>query len=202
MPAFDHRMVFIRHGETKFNADGRLQGQLDIPLCAKGREQAAAVGRYLRDHLRAEIAALELKDAFFASPLYRTRETLEIARSAMGLSPTRYHLAPQLKELTFGRWEGLTWAEVEAKDPAGAKARDADKWNFAPPGGESYQMLLMRIRPWVQSLTGDCFVASHGGVARALLVLLAGVDPKIAGSADIYQGRALIFANGRYEWMG
>lgn len=202
MSVFAHRMIFIRHGETKYNAEGRLQGQRDIPLSVKGREQAAAVGRFLGAHMRAEIAALEAHEAFYASPLHRTRETIEIARAAMGLPSPRYNLVPRLKELTFGQWEGLTWGEVEAKYPGAAKVRETDKWNFVPPGGESYHMLVERVRPWVLGLSGDCFVASHGGVARALMMLLAGVDPKFAESANIWQGRALVFANGRFDWVG
>ena len=61
----------------------------------------------------------------------------------------RYALEPALMELTFGEWEGLTWPQVESRDPAGARAREADKWNFAPPGGESYAMLAERLQPWL-----------------------------------------------------
>ena len=200
--AFEHRIIFIRHGETAFNASGQLQGQRDIPLNARGREQASAVGRFLRKTYAAEIARLDATGAFWASPLGRTRETMERARTAMGLAPTVYKLDDRLKELTFGEWEGLTWREVERIDAAGVRARKADKWGFTPPGGESYATLAMRVRAWLDERDGDCFVAAHGGIARALMFLIAGVAEDVAEDADIWQGRALIFDKGGFVWVG
>ncbi len=196
------RLLFIRHGETDYNREGRLQGQRDIPLNPKGREQASAVGRTLRKLVGPEIDRLAAARAFVSSPLMRTRQTMEFCRAAMGLPPTGYTLCNDLKELTFGDWEGLTWPEVEARDPQGAAARARDKWNFAPPNGESYADLALRLTPWLQSIDRDLFVASHGGVARALMVLIAGVAPKIAAEANIYQGRAIEFAEGGFRWIG
>jgi probable phosphoglycerate mutase len=199
---FPHRIVFVRHGETPYNAEGRLQGQRDIPLNGKGREQASAVGRILSRQMPDDIARLEAAGAFYASPLMRTRQTMELARAAMGLDPQRYQTSPTLMELTFGDWEGLTWPEVEKRDPVGARARDADKWNFEPPRGESYAMLVERVRPWLEARQGDCFVASHGGVARAFMVILGGVSRVAAENANIWQGRALVFDKGAFRWIG
>lgn len=199
---YPYRIVFVRHGETSDNAAGRLQGQRDIPLNGRGREQACAVGRALRDALPDELTRLDAAGAFYSSPLVRTRETMELARAAMGLAPERYQLSPTLMELTFGDWEGLTWREVEARDAEGAKAREADKWNFAPPRGESYAMLVERVTPWLAAHKGDCFVAAHGGVARAFMVLLAGVPAAEAENTEIWQGRALIFERGGCRWVG
>jgi broad specificity phosphatase PhoE len=196
-----HRLIFLRHGETAYNAEGRLQGQQDVPLNARGREQARALGGTLRSLIGSEIDRLDEAQAFFASPLKRARETMEIARGAMGLEPERYRLDAVLKELNFGVWEGLTWPEIEARDPKGLRAREKDKWNFAPPGGESYAMLAARLRPLVDGLTGDAFVVSHGGVARALMTLIAGVAPAKATDAPIIQGRALCFENGSCRWI-
>jgi probable phosphoglycerate mutase len=105
-------------------------------------------------------------------------------------------------ELTFGDWEGLTWEEVRARNAAGLTARAADKWGFTPPGGESYASLVERVRPWLDERDGDVFVVAHGGVARAFLVILAGVATSIAASANIWQGRALIFDKGEFSWVG
>jgi broad specificity phosphatase PhoE len=198
---FPHRLIFMRHGETAYNAEGRRQGQLDIPLNARGREQARSVGRTLRAGIGAEIAQLEAAGAFIASPLIRARETMEIAREAIGLAPGRYRLDPELQEISFGAWEGLAWPDIEARDPRGVKARRKDKWNFTPPGGESYAMLAERLRRWLDGLAGDAFVVSHGGVARALMLLIAGVAPAKAADAPIAQGRALCFENGSCRWI-
>jgi probable phosphoglycerate mutase len=195
-------VIFVRHGETSFNSENRLQGQRDIPLNGRGREQAHAVGRFLRDHRSPEIARLESSDAFWSSPLARTRETMELARAAMGLPPALYHCDPRLKELSFGAWEGLTWAEVDAKYPGARRIRNADKWTFRPPGGESYADLADRMKTWLAEHDGAVFVVAHGGVARALMALLAGVPPEVAAECEIHQGRVLIFERGGFAWIG
>jgi probable phosphoglycerate mutase len=198
-----YRIVFIRHGETDWNAEGRLQGQRDQPLNGRGRAQASAVGRMLAKRMRAEIDRLEAADAFVASPLIRTRETMELARAAMGLEPKRYRVFDELKELTFGEWEGLTWEEVAAIDAKAERERQKDKWRYTPPGGESYAALAERIAAWLATRRGDMFVASHGGVARALMYLLGGLDPQRAPNADVPQGRALVLEpDGRFSWVG
>jgi broad specificity phosphatase PhoE len=199
---FPFRLIFVRHGETSYNAENRLQGQRDIPLNARGRDQARSIGKFLRAGLGEEIDRLEAAGAFVASPLKRARETMELARVAMDLPPKCYRLDPALKEISFGEWEGLTWAEVRARHPGSLKTRHADKWNFVPAGGESYAMLAERVRPWLASLAGDAFVVAHGGVARGLMTLIAGVSPVVAAEAPIVQGRAIVFEDGRYRWIG
>ncbi len=192
----------MRHGETPYNAENRLQGQRDVPLNARGRDQARAVGRTLRARIGSEIDRIEAAGAFVASPLLRARETMEIARAAIDLPPKLYRVDAALMELTFGDWEGLTWAEVRARDAGGVKARRADKWGFVPPGGgESYAMLAERVAAWLATLGGDTFAVSHGGVARALMTLLAGVPGDVAAGTPIDQGRAIAFDKGRYWWI-
>ena len=63
-------------------------------------------------------------------------------------------------------------------------------------------MLCDRLRPWLAARSGDAFVASHGGVARAFLALIAGVEPEIAAGISIWQGRAIVFEKGGYRWVG
>jgi broad specificity phosphatase PhoE len=188
-------IYFIRHGETDWNAEGRLQGQRDIPLNDVGRVQAEEAGQLLP-----ALVARPEDLAWWASPLSRTRETMERARNAIGLQPTHYRQDVRLKELTFGSWEGLTWKEVKKADPAGAKAREAGKWDFAPPGGESYQMLLERVRPFLSVLDRPSVIVAHGGIARVMLAELAGLSHGRAVKADIWQGRILVFEDGKAGW--
>ncbi len=189
-------LYYIRHGETDWNAEGRLQGQRDTDLNARGRAQAADAGRKLRN-LVSDPAGID----FLASPLRRTRQTMEIAREAAGLDPFGYALDDRLKEIRFGDWEGLTWPEVSARDPEKAAAREADKWGFQPPDGESYAMLTARIIPFFNSLTRDAVVVSHGGVARALLSQVCDVPPERAPHLDIWQGRVIVIQHGKYNWI-
>src|SRR5689334_11192739 len=114
-----HRLFFIRHGETDWNVERRLQGHQDIPLNQRGIWQAGESGRRLLKMLGPKgISAPGLK--FVASPLDRTVNTMRLARTAMGLPRDGYDLEPRLKELTFGEWEGLTWPEVQARSPHAA----------------------------------------------------------------------------------
>ena len=148
------------------------------------------------------MARLNAAGAFWASPLARTRQTMELARAAMGLPPQPYRLDARLKELTFGDWEGLNWEEIAARDRQEVEAREADKWNFAPPGGESYADLAARVAPWLDERDGDTLVVAHGGVARVLMTIVAGVAQSVAAGAPIAQGRILIFDKGAFSWVG
>lgn len=191
------RLIFVRHGETDWNREGRLQGQQDIPLNALGRDQAARSGRKLGKILGASVDTPD----YVASPLGRTRETMRIVRQTVGLEPDAYRVDPILKELSFGDWEGLTWPEVEAKSPDLARRRIADKWRFVPPAGESYEMLARRITPWLTAVERDTVMVAHGGVARVMMALVGGLAVERAPLMDVWQDRVLVFANGRFDWV-
>lgn len=190
-------IYFIRHGETDWNVEGRLQGQKDIPLNDLGRVQAEEAGRRLQG-LVPHVEDL----AYVASPMTRTRETMKLLRKAMGLDPDYYRLDERLVELTFGEWEGLTWKEVRKKEPQLAALRERDKWNYAPPGGgESYAMLTERVRPILDDLTRDTVLVAHGGVARAFLAVACGVSTRDAASIDIWQGKVLVIEGRKHRWV-
>jgi broad specificity phosphatase PhoE len=191
-------LYFIRHGETDWNAERRLQGQHDIPLNDLGRAQAAHCGKVLRD-----LFGRDGRDAdsfeYVASPLVRARETMELVRASLGVDSCRYRMDKRLAELSFGRWEGFTFAELKAQDPANLAlaAREHDKWSFVPPGGESYAQLLVRVEEWVATVTRDTVVAAHGGVARTLIVHF-GIQPAAAAPVhNIEQGVVYQFGPGR-----
>ena len=191
-----HRLFLVRHGETDWNREGRLQGSKDIPLNELGREQAAeAAGR-----LRNLVQGYDGLD-FVASPMERARETMEILRYRLGLPPKAYRIDERLRELTFGTWEGFTWREVRKSEREQALARERDKWSFVPPEGESYRMLAERIRPVLEALTGETVMVSHGGVARAVLALVGAVAPGDAAMVDIWQGKILKVSDGRVSWV-
>jgi broad specificity phosphatase PhoE len=194
------RLFFLRHGETDWNVEGRLQGRRDVPLNARGRAQAARAGRTLT-RLLASAGLRPEETPFQSSPLGRTRQTLEIARREMGLPAEGGDFDDRLLEFTFGRWEGLTWPEVCARDPKLAMARGADKWNFRPPGGESYAQLSERLAPWLAEQEKPSVVVSHGGVARALMRMIGDLSMERAPMANIWQGRVLVFSKDRFDWI-
>ncbi len=190
------KIYFIRHGETDWNLEGRLQGQKDIPLNDLGRVQAEEAGRRLQS------IAPHVEDlAYMASPMLRTRETMEILRGSIGLHPESYKLDERLVEITFGAWEGMTWKEVRKAEPQLAALRERDKWNYVPPGGESYAMLVDRIHPVIEDITRDTVIVAHGGVARAFLALCCGVNSRQAASMDIWQGRVLVIEGRNHRWV-
>jgi len=186
---------FVRHGETDWNAERRLQGQLDIPLNDVGRRQSEQCGSTLRGLIAARRKA-PADFAFISSPLSRARNTMEILRGGLDLPREGYAIEPRLAELSFGRWEGLTYAEVRALDGAALAVRERDKWNFTTPDGESYAGLLARVRAWHAGVKGDIIVAAHGGVARALMVLFGVRTPQDAPHGDVEQGVVYEFGPG------
>ena len=191
-----HRLILIRHGETDWNREGRLQGGQDIPLNDLGRRQAAEAAGRLRT-LAPGFAAFD----FIGSPMHRARETMDILRAELGLAPDGYRTDDRLKELTFGSWEGFTWRDIRKAEREQAQLRERDKWSFVPPGGESYGMLAERIRPVLEGLSRETVLVSHGGVARAILALVGAVPPQKASLVEIWQGKILVVTGNRADWV-
>lgn len=193
-------IYMIRHGQTDWNAEGRLQGQKDIPLNALGRSQATRNGERLREMIGAAEGF-----TFVASPLSRTRETMELLRGAMGLAPKAYQTDARLMELSFGDWEGHTLKEISRMSPDRKLARAREKWSFIPPGeaAESYEILCWRIGAWLQSVDGPTVCISHGGVIRSLFRLIGNLAEDDAATAPTPQDRILRIDtdHSRMEWL-
>jgi broad specificity phosphatase PhoE len=190
MPALT--IYYIRHGETDWNAEGRLQGTLDIPLNERGRQQAVSAGTIL-----AGLLVRDGRDAasmpFVASPLGRARMTMELARGALKLPLDDYAIDTRLREIGYGQWEGSTLAEAQRADPELFAARVVAKWTVAAPGGECYVDVERRVGAWYAELTQDTVAVAHGGTARALMVLLGIETPESAADLYIEQGTVYVF---------
>jgi len=163
----------VRHGETDWNRAGRIQGQSDIPLNARGRGQIAALARRLRGIRFA---------AVYASDLSRTMQS---ARLLVGGSELSITPAPDLREFSYGEWEGLTIGEVEARDADRLSRRLSGRnEDFAGPGGENAFDVLERVRRFHEETAqrhapGEAvLVVGHGGSLRALLVCLLDLPPE------------------------
>lgn len=182
-------IYMIRHGQTDWNAEGRMQGQKDIGLNAIGRAQASENGRKL-GRILADTAD---KFDFVSSPLGRTRDTMERVRQAMGLPADGYRMDERLKELSFGDWEGSTLPELALVSPERVAERARQKWSFIPPGddAESYEILSWRIGAWLTSVERPTVCVSHGGVIRSCFRLVGNVDEDEACEMNIPQDRIL-----------
>lgn len=188
-------IYYIRHGETTWNAQGRFQGSQDIPLNELGRSQAVASGEILRG-LLARDGYEPSSLPYVASPLGRARTTMELLRSVMALPATGYSTDDRLREIGYGRWEGLTLPEMAANDPSTFAQRQVDKWGVAAPSGESYASVTLRMRQWFSSLAGDTVTVAHGGTMRALMVALGVASPLEAADTPIGQGVVYVFRDG------
>ncbi len=163
------RIVAIRHGETAWNVDTRIQGHLDIPLNTTGLWQADQVARALAD---------EPITAIYTSDLKRAHATAQAVARSTG-APLTTHTG--LRERSFGHFQGRTFAEIEAELP-----EDAHRWrkrdpHYAPEGGESLVTLKERIERTVaqlaqQHLGEQVVMVAHGGVLDVLYRLATRQD--------------------------
>ena len=193
-------LYFARHGETEANVQRRFQGRNDTPLTARGRVQALMI---------ASILAGCLKDRpvphFVASPMPRTRTTMEMILEALG-RPRVYDTDPRLMEIDLGAWSGLTDDEARALDPVMWDKRLHDKWNVrVPGGGESYAMVADRLTDWARDLDRDTVAISHGAATRILRGLLLGLTWQEMSDLDERQDCVFRYLEGtltRLEYEG
>jgi len=189
-------LYFVRHGQTDWNAAGRMQGQTDIPINATGRAQAKRNGETL-----AGVLSSPQDFDFVASPLKRPRETMEIIRTALGLAPKDFPTDKRLMEIKFGEFEGLTMREISEKMPDEYAYRQQDVWLNAPPGGESYAQLTARVAEWYSTLKRDTICVAHGGVSRSLRGIVLNLPGLEIVNLDVPQDKVLKVEAGQIEWL-
>ena len=191
-------IYFIRHGETAWNLSQRVQGQMDIDINDTGKAQADRNG----DELRAMLGSAEGYD-FVASPLRRTRETMERIRTRMGLDPLDYVTDDRLMEVNFGDWEGLMMEDLIRVQQEVITERGQNKWNFIPPGedAESYLMLSGRVKSWLDGVTNKTVCVTHGGCIRTLFYTIGKMSGHEAAMLAIPQDRILRLENNKLEWF-
>ena len=155
-------MLFLRHGESKWNAEGRWQGWADPPLSRLGRRQAAEAARRLRPDGFSAVAASDLR---------RARHTAELVAAGLGLSG-EIHTEPGLREYDLGEWSGHTRAEIEAGWPVELVEWRAGRVDSAP-GGEARDVFLQRLVAAAGRVAAAfpgrrVLVISHGGAIGTL----------------------------------
>lgn len=166
------RVLLVRHGATVLTDEERFAGSTDVELSDAGREQARRLSARLA---RERIAAV------YASPLRRTRETAEILAAPYAGIETRYR--DGLREISHGRWEGLTRSEVVARFGDEIEKWERDPFHFAPVGGETGESVLERARPVLREIVlahagATALVVAHKATIRLLLCDALGIDPR------------------------
>ena len=156
------RLVLVRHGQSTWNREHRIQGQLDPPLSDQGQRQAELLGRRLAGRRWA---------GFYASDLKRAFETATIIGRSIGVAPEAMQ---SLREVYLGEWEGLRTEELAARFPdAWAAWTDEPDWDLVP-GGESAALFEARVSSAIEEVLGrhphgDVLLVTHGGVIQVAL---------------------------------
>ena len=161
--------MLVRHGETEWNREHRIQGHADAPLNATGIEQAR--------RLASRLVGVRV-DAIYSSDVSRTRKTAEIIAEGRGIGVREFS---ELRERNYGRWEGVTQEEWQATDPEGFAHWKRSPDTYTPPGGESLDEVLARTSRAAehikeQHLSDDSIVVvGHGAALLVLAVHLLGL---------------------------
>jgi len=168
------KIYLCRHGETVLNAEKRWQGRLESPLTEEGLRQAKEAAEYLQD---------KKIDAIFSSPLGRAKKSALFLRTKF--PNAEYFEEDVLKEIDNGKADGLTWEESKKRFPHLLKRIILEDLNSAFPGGESYDDVMARLKPFVEKLKREfgqktVAIIGHGGVNRMFLRILFSLpDEKI-----------------------
>lgn len=171
-------VYFVRHGETRFNRERRLQGWNDSPLSETGEEHARRMARAL--------SSLGIQTAWI-SPLGRARQTASIIQAELGIA---VESMPELREVSFGLFEGNTIDRLDELFPGMWEQRQADKWNYRPPEGEANKDAVPRALEVVRSIEewknpDPILIVAHFAINRIVLALLAGLEPEETIRMDV-----------------
>lgn len=184
-------LYLVRHGQTEFNRERRIQGHVDSPLTELGVRQAHAVGRLLRDLVRDPRGW-----RIVSSPLGRARATAEIVAAKLGGLPLE--LDDRLKEMSWGEHDGRLRAELEAEHP---DTFGRTNWAFDVPSGETYEQVCARVGSWIADLPPEperrVIAVSHGVTGRVLRGLYAGLDRDGSAQQDVPQDAVYLLQHGR-----
>ena len=193
-------IYYIRHGETDWNAEERYQGQKDIPLNVKGEGQARRNGKRLAE-LLPDPTGLDL----YCSPMTRTRQTLALVLEEAGWTDSDWAKScifeENLREFSFGDWEGWTLEEIREREPEQYWKREKDKWATKMPNGESYEDLSLRIGKWFDRLDKPTVVIAHGGVLRIVRHFLEKIPQQEAPLLKTPQDKIYFWSGSEASWL-
>lgn len=186
------RIFLIRHGETEWNAEGKYISFTDKDLSDKGLAQAEAVAKRLAE---------ESLETVFVSPRSRALQTAEYVAQRHSYKPV---ILPELDEINFGDWEGLTFKDIEERYPGLLERWIDDPSQIPIPEGEPWKRFAGRVRKGFERMTagreeGALAVVSHGGTIRAVLIEMLGLEPAVFGRITIEHGAVTVLDVHR-EW--
>jgi broad specificity phosphatase PhoE len=166
------KVILVRHGESVWNSQRRIQGSLDPELSPCGRRQTDLLVSQFRPHLTPAVAAI------YSSPLRRAAQTADQIAVAYQIPVVH---EPDLREMSLGKWEGKTVAEIQATYPGCYEQWLEDPLAFPAPGGEDLRSFERRVVGVLERMQNtqpkaDLIVVSHGGVIKALLCFALGLD--------------------------
>jgi len=183
-------IYLVRHGQTEFNRERRIQGHVDSPLTTLGLRQAEAVGHLLRDLIRDPVGW-----RIVSSPLGRARSTAEIISARLGGLPVE--LDDRLKEISWGAYDGRLRSELEAEHP---ETFGRTGWAFDAGSGETYEDVAARVGAWLAELPREpqrkVIAVSHGVSGRVLRGLYADLPRDLAGQQDVPQDAVFLLQHG------
>ena len=144
-------LYFVRHGETDWNASaGCRASTISRSMRSAARKRRAAARCCASCSAKGSLPAPDYD--YVSSPLGRARETMELMRARWASIRPAYRTDARLMEMSFGRWEGFTYADLQTREAEALAARERDKWGFVLPGGESYAQLEKRVQVWYESI--------------------------------------------------
>ncbi len=169
-------LYLIRHGETEGSEVKRYKGNIDVPLSEKGIKQADQVAKYLNRSYKSHKSCNGL-EAVYSSPLIRALKSAEIIAKPHGLEPI---VIPDLRERSFGIWEGMSFNEIKDKYPEEFEAWTGNPLKYSPIGGESTVEVRDRVVNALDNLLSnhnkeDIAIVAHGGVNRIILCHVMGI---------------------------
>ncbi len=184
------RIFVLRHGETEFNADKKLQGHCNSSLTSKGCDQARRVGTTLKQYVENRPFRV------YSSTLGRTLQTSQIVCEELNYSYENLNKEPRLKEFSLGEWEQRTIPSLEQEIPNLLAQND---WYLQAPNCETYESVRERLSSWLSDVAHDedIVVVSHGLTGIVLRGLLLGMDYTQVWQQDLPQDAFFIIEDGR-----
>lgn len=191
-----YKLYLVRHGQTDWNAEHRLQGSQDIDLNSVGKRQAKANGETL-SWILPQAAPYQL----ISSPLLRAANTMQVIAQALGKDKAAVRYDERITEISFGSWEGMTLEDISHQSPEELHGYETDPFAFTPKGGESYQQASVRVADFLSSLTTDSIIVTHAGIIRVIFSLLSKATGRSATRLRIPQDQVLIVQGTDCRWI-